>query len=100
MTAPLCIWCDEPIEQHRPAGDVVETAVVTREGENTVARVAYLHAECNIRQLVGSVGHQRKQCSCYLGERAQMDDPPGVTRREAARAAAMLATMRLPVECD
>jgi hypothetical protein len=44
-----------------------------------------LHLECWTRMLVGSVGHQRRTCSCFGGTQ---EDPEGATRREAARAAA------------
>jgi hypothetical protein len=43
-----------------------------------------LHRECMVRMIVGSVGHLRRTCSCYGGDQ---EDPEGVTRREAARAA-------------
>jgi hypothetical protein len=42
------------------------------------------HFECFIRGVIGSVGHQKGSCPCYGGVE---DDPPGATRREAARAA-------------
>ena len=42
------------------------------------------HFECFIRGVIGSVGHQKRACPCYGGCE---DDPPGATRREAARAA-------------
>lgn len=43
-----------------------------------------LHFECGLRSIIGSVGHQKKNCSCYGGTE---EDPPGMTRREAAKAA-------------
>lgn len=45
------------------------------------------HYECLIRSAVGSVGHQKRLCSCYGGTE---DDPPGMTPRQAAIAAARL----------
>lgn len=42
------------------------------------------HMECGFRMIIGSVGHQRKLCSCYGGT---FDDPPDTTRRQAAIAA-------------
>lgn len=45
------------------------------------------HRECLLRAVVGSVGHQLGRCPCYGGDE---DDPPGMTAREAARAAAEL----------
>lgn len=60
-----CVWCDEPI---LPAE----------------RRTGLVHFECGLRSAVGSVGHQKKACSCYGGT---MEDPPGLTRRQAAIAA-------------
>lgn len=42
------------------------------------------HRVCFLRQVVGSVGHQQKKCTCYGGIEG---DPPGLTRLEAAQAA-------------
>lgn len=44
------------------------------------------HWECAVRVAVGSVGHQQGICSCP-GMPGLMDDPPGMSRREAAEAA-------------
>lgn len=46
-----------------------------------------LHYECSMRLVIGSVGHQHKTCFCYGGDH---EDPPGMTKREAARAALRL----------
>jgi hypothetical protein len=43
-----------------------------------------VHEECFMRQIVGSVGHQTRRCSCYGGD---YDDPPGMSKREAAKVA-------------
>jgi hypothetical protein len=43
-----------------------------------------VHRECLVRMVVGSVGHQLRRCSCFGGGE---EDPPGMTPREAARAA-------------
>lgn len=45
-----------------------------------------IHHECFMRGVTGSVGHQRGTCSCHGGSE---EDPPGMTRREAARAAVL-----------
>lgn len=42
------------------------------------------HRECAIRNIVGSVGHIRGTCSCKGGTE---EDPPGMTKRQAAEAA-------------
>lgn len=46
-----------------------------------------MHLECFLRSVLGSVGHQKKTCSCYGGNE---EDPPGMTLREAAKAAVEL----------
>ena len=66
-----CLWCGESVE----VGDRIE---VLANGE--------MHFECAVRSSAGSLGHQRRLCSCYGGT---TEDPPGVTRRQAARAAAL-----------
>jgi hypothetical protein len=43
------------------------------------------HRECFVRGVMGSVGHQRRECSCFGG--IGNGDPPGMTRREASKAA-------------
>jgi hypothetical protein len=65
---PLCAWCDEPILP----------------GDRT--SMGGVHYECGLRSIIGSVGHQKKCCSCYGGNE---EDPPGLTRRQAATAAAL-----------
>ncbi len=69
-----CIWCGESIEP----GDRVRQ---TNDGQGQV------HFECLVRMIGGSVGHQRGRCHCHGGTE---EDPPGLTRREAARAAEAL----------
>ena len=66
----LCIWCQEPIGRF-DMGTINDAEQV-------------LHYECAIRGVVGSVGHQRGTCSCFGGTE---EDPPGLTKREAAIAA-------------
>lgn len=70
----LCQWCDEPV--------TVKELRLGYAQANMAGQVA--HIECGLRSAAGSVGHQTRQCSCYGGTR---EDPPGMTRREAARAA-------------
>lgn len=74
----LCLYCVEPIVE----GDLgVEMPYLDLKGETTVVQ----HRECFLRGIFGSVGHQKQQCSCYGGTE---EDPPGLTLREAAKAAA------------
>ncbi len=64
-----CHWCEEAF---------TPDDMGTSTGEN------FIHYECGIRGVVGSVGHQKGACSCYGGTE---EDPPGMTKREAAVAA-------------
>ncbi|HEY7233875.1 MAG TPA: hypothetical protein VH539_06975 [Gemmatimonadaceae bacterium] len=48
--------------------------------------IIYLHRECQLRGVLGSVSHIQKLCSCYVPG-SLCGDPEGMTRREAARAA-------------
>jgi hypothetical protein len=73
---PECLYCGEDV---LPWDDQRQT--------NGGALI--FHAECLLRQIVGSVGHQLGRCTCFGGNE---DDPPGMTRREAAKAAADLAS--------
>lgn len=86
----VCGHCEEPIA----AGDSgVTIPFVGVEGDGCRATFVRgkdggpdlaLHRECHIRSLVGSVGHQRSKCGCAGGSEG---DPPGFSKREAARAA-------------
>jgi hypothetical protein len=45
-----------------------------------------MHIECGFRVAGGSVAHILRRCSCYkMG--AKLEDPPALTKRQAARAA-------------
>ena len=60
-----CSYCDEPLDWR--------CAPATR-----------LHPECLVRVMIGSAAHQLRECTCFGGVR---EDPPGLTKREAARLA-------------
>lgn len=77
MTA--CLWCGEEIsgEELLNASSV---AYLTAEGHQT----RYFHHECGFRTAMGSLAHMQQRCSCYGGTE---DDPPEMTKRQAARAA-------------
>lgn len=45
-----------------------------------------MHPECMFRSIMGSVTHIEQRCSCFVPG-ADETDPPGMSRREAARAA-------------
>ena len=69
-----CLYCWEPIQE----GDSGEMIPVYEVGLRPI------HRECLLRLALGSVGHQQRRCSCYGGEE---EDPPGLTKRQAALAA-------------
>ena len=71
MTA--CVHCSEPIE----SGAVVEYL-------NGAA-----HPNCTLRAVIGSVAHLEGRCSCHVPGADELD-PPGMTKRQAADAAAEL----------
>lgn len=79
-TDSLCAHCEEAITLS-DSWAKSSTVVVGQ-----IARAA-MHRECFMRLLVGSVGHQTRQCSCYGGT---LEDPRGLTRRQAARMALAL----------
>lgn len=64
-----CFYCEEPIQ-------ALEMGTIENLGPS--------HYECQMRMIVGSVGHQLRKCSCFGGN---LEDPPTLTKREAAVAA-------------
>lgn len=67
-----CIYCSEPIYEDDPRESIAN-------GE--------LHRECAIRALLGSAEHIRMECPCYRPGACAIEEPDGLTRREAARRA-------------
>ena len=65
-----CQWCHEILEP-----DVVRTD--------------WLHQECAIRMVVGSVAHLEQRCSCYVVDSIE-GDHPALSKRAAALAASAL----------
>lgn len=73
-TLNQCDFCGEP---------VLESDRLSRPLADGTRR----HWECDLRYIVGGVNHvTRQNCQCCGG--SQPEDPPGVTRRVAARLAA------------
>jgi hypothetical protein len=72
----VCMWCGEP---------------VTETDECAPIAGGQMHRECGIRMILGSVAHLDRRCSCFRKgdncEDGEPGDPPGMSRREAARAA-------------
>lgn len=77
-----CMSCDDPIA----AGDDGEMRF--RVSEDMQPSIHPEHKECMLRRVFGSVGHQFKKCCCYGGD---YEDPPGLTKHEAALCAMGLA---------
>lgn len=75
--AQPCSWCGEGFTDD-------DNGVGTPGLEEDGVHLSYHHQECFLRMVLGSVGHQQHRCSCYGGTD---EDPPEMTRREAARAA-------------
>lgn len=74
----LCVWCGERVD------DIENARQVTHVDFRGRMRERLLHAECSLRGVIGSLAHIERRCSCYGGSE---DDPPGMTKREAAQAA-------------
>lgn len=68
-----CLLCREPIGE----GDI---GTIDSDGRA-------IHHACQMRAVLGSVGHQLKRCHCYGGNE---EDPPGMSRYQAAQAALAL----------
>ncbi len=81
----VCGWCTERIED----GDRgVEMLLIGALGNGLEITVVYFHRECELRQIFGSVGHQKGLCGCGTARCGDGEtDPPGMSVRDAARAA-------------
>lgn len=70
MTRPFrCHWCDE----------------LVLPGDLRHALLPGYHYACALRAALGSIGHVQGTCGCYVKDGSAEDDPPGLTRRQAAR---------------
>ena len=68
----ICSWCEEPISEN-------DQGIFYSNGP-------VAHYECFMRGITGSVAHIIGDCSCYVPG-STCGDPPGMTKREAAREA-------------
>lgn len=77
----VCYLCEEPVTK----SDKLRRALDMR-GKDMIASDWHdrIHIECEVRSIVGSVGHQQEKCSCFGGTE---EDPPDMTQREGAWAA-------------
>jgi len=71
-----CLHCGEEIIDD-------DLAIVHNNGE--IAE----HKNCGLREIIGSVAHLERRCSCFVPGSTE-GDPPGMSRREAANAAVRL----------
>lgn len=77
MIDEACPWCGEPVLGVDDRASIID---------GMTGRRRWQHRECALRSVSGSVAHINQECSCYLGSEGH-GDPPGMTRRQAARAA-------------
>ena len=77
MDNSRCLRCEEPI---LPGEWFVPINYVGEKG----AEVRSQHKECSVRAVIGSAAHQLKRCTCHG---YQFEDPPYMTKREAAKMA-------------
>lgn len=80
----LCGLCQEAIEVG-DAGTMMHF-VQTDEEQRAIGQLRPVHYECSMRAVIGSVAHLEGRCSCVVPD-ATEGDPPGLSAREAARAA-------------
>lgn len=66
-------------------------------GANGERSLHLWHRECAARSVLGSVAHLEFRCSCFGGNQTD-GDPPGYTRRQAARASLELAQKQWAAE--
>ena len=83
----FCVWCGEVIQ-------LCDSGVIIPAVGPGAPELPY-HEACYARFTIGSVGHQRRSCPCFGGG---MEDPPGLTVRQAAEAEilALLAAHHTP----
>lgn len=81
-----CEWCDELVTEDEGANLI-----------HSPTGMKQIHAECMIRSVMGSVGHIQGRCCCFVPGSVE-DDPPGMTIREAAKAAREALTLRVMEE--
>lgn len=79
-----CLFCKEAIKEG-DQGMLMPYIALDPSRQEVMARLAVpVHLECLLRQAYGSVAHQQRRCACFGGDG---EDHPGLTKREAAKAA-------------
>jgi hypothetical protein len=79
-----CIWCKETFVEKDNGVAIPHISDSNENNEFILDGCGLYHENCFKRTIIGSVGHQRKQCNCYGGN---LEDPESMTLREAATAA-------------
>lgn len=74
IAGALCPHCDEE--------------VIPDDQQTCYADGTPIHTECFRRQIFGSAAHINRRCGCYVTGSVE-HGPPGMTKREAARAAVL-----------
>jgi hypothetical protein len=104
--ALFCVECEERIAT-TDSGVIMQMTEIDPEQAKGPARMitlsadqvrphsVALHEECFMRNIVGSVGHQTGRCSCFGGD---FDDPPGMSKRDAAKIAYTIFLARQAAE--
>ena len=64
-----CLWCE---------GMVIP-------GDLMHALLPGYHYACALCASIGSIGHVQATCSCHVKDGTHEDDPPGLTKRQAAK---------------
>lgn len=79
----LCLYCVEAIEE----GDqgTITTYVQRGADAHPLVTVVPIHRECQLRQVMGGINCLTRQHSRCSGGPEPDTDPPGVSRREAAK---------------
>lgn len=77
-----CLYCDEKITEG-DQGFSQPFMQLNDDKKSVTPIIRFVHRECQLRAVVGSIGHLKEKCSCYGGTE---HDDLGMTRREAALA--------------
>lgn len=80
-----CGHCNEPIEPDADGFIVPAVLSVGADGAGVIGDMP-MHRNCHLREIVGSIAHQQRRCSCFVPGSVD-EDPPGMTPRQAADAA-------------
>lgn len=83
--------CDESAQSRTPVGTAcIHCGESIVDGDSGVfysnETPTPAHRNCFLRAVIGSVAHIQKRCSCFVPG-SHEDDPPGLTKRQAADAA-------------